>query len=190
MTLYARWVKANGPAAVAAIVAGTLLEGVFLGVLQVRVLRQILPHLPERDWIVATAVGAGLAWTLGMVPSTVMGLLTSGAAASPPAAEPSAALQVALAVALGACLGPFLGVPQGRVLRRHGGALGTWVWANVAAWAVGMPIIFAGMSTLPALPSVSRLLGTIAVACLGAGLVVGAIHGRVLLRMFPGDHRA
>lgn len=171
--------------ALLAVIAGTLLEGVLLGACQTWALRAALPRLEAVAWIRATALGAGLAWTVGMVPSTVIGLLTLGTPAAPaaPPAEPSAGIEFLLAAGLGAILGPFLGMPQGSVLRRHGGQRGRWVVANVAAWAVGMPIVFATMSTLPPDPSAPRLIATIATGTLATGLVVGAIHGRVLQGM-------
>lgn len=60
-------------AALAAVLTGTLLEGVVVGGAQGGVLYRRLPSLPVRSWIIASAVGAGIAWVLGMIPSTIMG---------------------------------------------------------------------------------------------------------------------
>jgi flagellar biosynthesis protein FliQ len=68
--------------AVAAVLLGTLLEGVVVGFFQAQVLRRWLPTLPRRAWIVATAIGAGLAWLLGMIPSTIMSLIDRGESAA------------------------------------------------------------------------------------------------------------
>ena len=67
---------------VAAVALGTLLEGVVVGAAQWRVLREPLPALSRGSWVEATAIGAGLAWLLGMVPSTVISLLVGGAEAT------------------------------------------------------------------------------------------------------------
>lgn len=56
-----------------------------------------------------------------------------------------------------------------------------WLWANTAAWAVGMPLIFFGMDHVPWQgPALARALALFGV-CAVTGLAVGAIHGRVLV---------
>jgi len=57
-----------------AILAGTLVEGTVVGTAQWVVLRSPLPRMPWRTWAVATGAGAFLAWTLGMIPITVLSL--------------------------------------------------------------------------------------------------------------------
>jgi AMP-binding enzyme/AMP-binding enzyme C-terminal domain len=62
--------------AVAVMMAGVLIvagacEGVVVGLAQWRVLRHRLPRVPRRDWVRATAMGALVAWALGMAPSTL-----------------------------------------------------------------------------------------------------------------------
>ena len=172
--------------AVAAVVLGTLLEGVIVGFFQARALRRRLPGVSQRAWIVATAIGAGLAWLLGMIPSTIMSLTDRGeSAAAGAVAEPSTVMQLGLAAVLGFVLGPVLAAPQLRVLRPQVAHSGRWIWANALAWAVGMPLIFAGMDRLPwesgGLPLYAGLFAVAAMA----GAVVGAIHGRVLEGMLP-----
>jgi hypothetical protein len=73
----APWLAASRPAGellsgVAAVVLGTLLEGTVVGAAQARVVGDALPGLRRRGWVCATMLGAGAAWLLGMVPSTVM----------------------------------------------------------------------------------------------------------------------
>lgn len=214
-TSYARWIVANGlgemlglgttfvlggalaPAlarvsgtaetigtAVAAVALGVILEGVVVGWLQGRVLRDWI-GVSTAGWTRATAAGAGLAWTLGMVPSTVMALIgpdAAGAAPTPPP-EPGPWLTLLLAAGLGLVTGPILGALQGRVLRQARPGVRGWPWANALAWAVGMPIIFAGMDRVPWTgPAVWRIASLYAV-CLVAGLAVGAVHGARLSRI-------
>ena len=47
-----------------------LVEGAMLGLAQAMVLRRAWAAFPARRWVVATSVGAGVAWFLGMLPST------------------------------------------------------------------------------------------------------------------------
>ena len=166
-------------AAAAAIVLGIVLEGALVGWAQARVLRSSLAGLPAASWVRATMLGAGAAWLLGMVPSTVMALVaTPGGAAAP--TEPSPLVQYGLALVLGAVTGPVLGVGQWLVLRRHVASAGRWIAANAAAWALGMVVIFVGMDRIRwDRGGVPVALGVYLV-CGIAGLVVGAVHGRGL----------
>jgi hypothetical protein len=167
--------------AVAMIAIGTFLEGVLVGLLQGRVLRRALPALPPRAWVGATALGAGVAWTLGMVPSSVMQLVMDGTAqadSQPPVI--SDALQLLLAAGMGIVLGPFLAVPQWRVLRRYVAGAGWWVPANSAAWAVGMVLVFQAAGSTPWPLSVATLAGPVVLLTL-AGAAVGAVHGAALV---------
>ncbi len=168
----------------AAVALGLLLEGVLVGWAQARVLRSELRNLSSRSWIAATAAGAGAAWLLGMVPSTVFALLQAGAAGpTGPTAEPPAGAQYALAVILGAITGPVLGAGQWLVLRRHAKGAGRWILANAAAWAAGMLVIFIGMDLVPWTRGGPPVVLGVYLVCAAAGLVVGSIHGRVLLRL-------
>jgi hypothetical protein len=127
-------------------------------------------------------LGAGVAWLLGMLPSTMMALLAEdhGQAAIEP---PSAAVRFGLAALLGLVAGPVLGFAQWLVLRRHRPGAWRWLGANAAAWAAGMPLIFLGMDLLPWERGGLGVAAGIYSVCAAAGLVVGAIHGRVLLRV-------
>jgi hypothetical protein len=123
-------------AALVAVVLGMLLEGVSAGVAQGLVLRSALPRLSIRSWAIATAWGAGIAWMLGMIPSTAIGILQLGTSEPSPLSaymEPAAWLQYTLAFAMGACLGPVLAVVQVRVLRRYVARPYRWLWANSLA---------------------------------------------------------
>jgi hypothetical protein len=159
--------------AVVAVVLAGAFEGAIVGYAQWRVLRRPLPGLPARSWIVATVVGALVAWTLGMLPSTLMGM--RGDAAAEPAI--SEATRLLLAAGMGAVAGPVLGVPQWLVLRRFVPRAGWWVAANAVAWGAGMPVIFLASGSLPAAPSTALIAGAVLAGCAGAGAVVGAIHG-------------
>jgi hypothetical protein len=87
---------------------------------------------------------------------------------------------------LGLVAGPILGSSQALVLRRHTGRAGRWLWANAMAWAVGMPVIFLGMDLVPWSRGGAAVGVAIYAVCGVAGMLVGAIHGRILLRMIGG----
>jgi hypothetical protein len=175
--------------ALAAVLLGTLLEGVLVGLFQERVLRQRLPTPRRGAWVLATAAGAGLAWLLGMVPSTLMAL---GANESPGPApqEPGALVQYGLAMVMGLVAGPILGLAQWTVLRRRVSGAGRWLWANALAWGVGMPVIFMGMDLVPWNGPFVLVALSLYLVCGVTGVVVGAIHGRVLVRLLPSPQQA
>jgi len=183
-----RCIDAAGTAAVlggaaVAVLFGIVLEGIVVGWAQARVLARRLQAMRQRTWICATAAGAGLAWTVGMVPSTLMALAGDASAPAAPTVEPPVWLQYGLAAVLGAVTGPLLGVAQWTVLRRRVAGAGRWLWANAAAWALGMPLIFVGMDLVPWGGSPLLVAVTIYAVCGVAGLVVGLVHGRTLVRL-------
>jgi len=169
--------------AAGAILLGTMLEGVVVGLLQWCVLRDALPTLPRRSWVTATAIGALIAWLLGMIPSTAMSLAGSGAESAAPAAEPPAWLFYLLAAGMGFVLGPVLGTPQWVVLRKHVRRAGWWVLANALAWMVGMVIIFLGTSAIPEGPIPPAVIMLLVGCVFAAGAAVGAVHGLFLIRL-------
>jgi hypothetical protein len=169
--------------AVAVMMAGVMIaagacEGVIVGVAQWMVLRRRLPRLQRRDWVLATAMGSLVAWTLGMAPSTLAVLNQD---ASSPTPEPSDLLVYVLAAAMGAALGVVLGIPQWRVLRRYVQRAHWWVWANAAAWLAGMPLVFLGAGSSPVGAPPWSVALMIALTIAAAGATVGAIHGAALL---------
>lgn len=169
------------------IALGTI-EGVVVGVAQWFVLHRCLKDLCARTWVGATALAAFVAWTLGMIPSTIMNLRADVPATAQP---PSRSSVLLLAAAMGAALGVVLALPQWFVLRRHLSLAGWWIPANAAAWMVGMPIIFAGIGWIHDTNSVAVALPGLAAVLLGAGVAVGAIHGLVLISLLnrPGSWR-
>lgn len=151
-----------------------IFEGLCVGSLQWSVLSQRVRNITWQDWAKATVIGALIAWVLGMLPSTIMGLVeTTGGTVT---AEPPALLMYGMAAAMGLLLGPVLGIPQWFVLRRYIPKAGWWIVANALAWAIGMPIIFMGIDMLVAMgPSVVGV--AVLRTLLLTGAAVGAVHG-------------
>jgi hypothetical protein len=166
-----------------AILAGTFVEGTVVGTAQWLVLRRSLSRMRWRTWALATGAGAFLAWTLGMIPSTVLSLGAGPSDGGEPQAEPSQALMYGLAFLMGLVLGPVLGFAQWLALRRYVRGAALWMPANALAWALGMVVIFVGID-----PAFDGGFGVRSVAILAftlalAGAVVGAVHGLALVRL-------
>jgi hypothetical protein len=119
------------------------------------------------------------AWTIGMVPSTVMSLMAQQEAASAPDLGPTT--QVLLAVALGLVAGPVLALFQWRCLRQLLPNAWYWLPGNALGWAVGMPIVFQAVELASGQADVESVVAIVSVALLAAGAVVGAIHGAFLV---------
>jgi hypothetical protein len=173
---------AGAPLATAAIMIGAgTLEGAIVGVAQWLALRGPFPAIGRRGWVGATALGAALAWTLGMLPSTLLSL--GGDAGSPPPPGMAAPLFFVLAAGLGVALGPFLGVPQWLILRRHAAGAGLWIPANMLAWGLGMPVVFAAAGNVPEGWPLAAIAALVLATAGAAGAVVGAVHGLALVRL-------
>ena len=176
--------------ALVAVALGTLCEGVIVGYAQWRVLRRALPALSRGSWIRATAVGAGVAWLLGMIPSTVMSLVSEARPPAAPAAgeaasagEPGALVMYLAAAGMGLVLGPILASAQYVVLRRHVARAGWWIPAHAAAWMLALPLTFLGPSLMFDVGLNALGIAILLALILLAGAVVGAVHGLVLVRL-------
>ena len=84
-------------------------EGAVIGWAQWLVLRRIVNRLSIRDWVLASLIGAVMAWTLGMLPSTIVNLGSQGQSTSLDFSEVQIIL---LASLMGVILGIILALPQ------------------------------------------------------------------------------
>ncbi len=166
-------------AAALAVLAGTFIEGIVVGTAQWLVLHRPLKSIRWRVWVLATAIGAFVAWTLGMIPSTFM--LASPDTGAATSAQMSDLMVYALAAVMGFVLGSILGVPQWLVLRRHLPKAGWWVLANALAWMVGMVVVFVGTSFIPPEGITISVALMLLLFLFAAGAAVGAVHGLVLI---------
>jgi hypothetical protein len=171
-------VTANAAAwvSVPALLAAGALEGGMLGWGQVSILRRALPGVGRRQWIVATAVAAMLAYVIGLVPSTVAASVGSW----------PVALVVPGAVLLGAALLASIGTAQWLILRHHvTGALG-WIGTTALAWLGGLGV-FLGFA-MPLWQPGQPLALTIVIG-VGGGLLMAAttslLTGLALRRLLP-----
>lgn len=154
---------------VGGLVAAGFLEGAVLGWAQAAVLRGVLPAVRFRDWVLATAAGAALAWAAGMSASPLLqrfGL-------------------VALVAVGPALMAGWLamGVLQWRVLRRAAPRSGRWVPVTALAWLVGVAIPVVALGVVPngwPLP-VHAAVGVAAALAMGA--TVGALTAGALERV-------
>jgi hypothetical protein len=170
--------------AVLSLVAGVLLgilEGIVVGAAQGAVLRSRLPALSLRTWILATVIGAMVAWGLGMLPSTLFSTDPGGTEA---AAEMPGWLTYVMAAGMGTVAGVILASAQWVALRQSRvRQAGLWLPANALAWLCGMPLVFLGMGAIPIDASVLQALPIVVAATAAAGVVVGAIHGLILVKV-------
>jgi hypothetical protein len=143
-------------------------EGAILGAAQALVLREEIPAFPRRRWIAVTAAAAALCWALGMALGVYGGAL------------PAAALVIAI-VCVAAILLAAVGAAQWLVLRRHVPRAELWIPANAAAWLLGLPLTFVGMSFVDEGDLAAFLLVAGVVSGLGMALVVAAVTGLALV---------
>ena len=178
---------ADSPGVLPAIVSAALMtgsgaiEGLVVGYAQWRAMHAAFPALPRRSWILATIYGALVAWFLGSIPMTIASLAASGQEQA--AQEPPAAMMLLMAAGMGAVAGLVLSLLQWRVLRQFAGRAWLWLPANAAAWAVGMPIVFAAVDLAQRSGSLPGGVAVMALSLAITGAVVGAVHGVVLVRL-------
>jgi hypothetical protein len=156
-----------------------VLEGGVVGFAQWLVLRKAIPGMGWRLWVIATIIGAVIAWFFGSIPMTMMSL--SQPTTSTPASEPPQALVLLLAAGMGLVAGLILSVAQWQVLRKQVKKAWLWLPANALAWAAGMPIIFAAVDLAQLADSIGGSVMVMAAGITLAGAIVGAIHGLALL---------
>jgi hypothetical protein len=160
----ARWV------ALAIVVAGGLVEGSALGLLQGRTLGHRWPALSRLRFLLVTVLVAGLGWAAASAPGVLAG--DDGTAAGP-----ALGLMVLGGLGLGVVMGPVLGAAQATALRGAVRHPWRWVGANAAAWPLAMAVIFVGASSAGAGWSTPVVAGYGALTGLVAGTLLGLVSG-------------
>jgi hypothetical protein len=156
------------------LVAAGFVEGGLLGLAQVHVLRRVLPGVHRMGWVAATAIGASVAWAIGLLPMLTDGRLFEA---------PNAVL-LPLLVILGSALLGSIGTTQWLVLRSHIDRAQWWIAATAVAWVGGL-IVFTVVTTPLWQPRQSAVL-TIAIGVLGGLLMaatVGVLTGLAIVRL-------
>jgi hypothetical protein len=156
------WALDAPPAALyATLVCAGACEGAVLASAQWIVLKDALPALSAQRWIAATAAAAALAWSLGMLPSTLGDRLE---------AVPLIVLAPVFAAG-GIVLLLSIGGAQSLVLRAHVTRAWRWAGANALAWCAGLLVSVSFMSIL--LTENTTLAAGIAIGAI-AGVLMGA----------------
>jgi hypothetical protein len=160
-------------------------EGIVLGCSQWLVLRQHLRHAGW--WILATFVGAVIAWVTGLL---ITNLLAIATASTPPGHQ---AIQFIPGLILqGVGVGLFIGYAQWLVLQYHirrqflRKVFG-WLGANALAWVLALAIAVLGVGRLEI--SQFHLRTAVGAAIIGGtmGLILGIVTGIALIRVLKPD---
>lgn len=169
-------------------VSSGIIEAAVVGLAQWWAMHPWFPSISRLRWWLGTLGGALLAYVLGYLPSTLMDLGQASAPAveQAPVAEPAQWLVLLLAAVLGAAAGAMLSFAQYLAMRRVVQGSKIWIPANMLAWLVGMPLIFAAIDLAQRVKPLWQVLGIMAGALLVVGAIVGAIHGAFLLRLARG----
>lgn len=154
----------------AAMVGAGAVEGALLGLAQMLGFGPVRV-VPRRLWVAATAVGAALAWSLGMLPSTLGGTGWD------------TAVGVALVVAGGLVLLASIPVLQWIVLWRAGRRAPWWVPVNMGAWAVGILWTFAPSPLVNEATAPAVLFGIFLIAGVLMAATVALLTGLVAERL-------
>ena len=159
-----------GPLAtlVAIVLAGSV-EGAMLGAAQADCLYRwrVLPA--RRWWIVATSVGAAVAWSLGMLPSTFDLRWT--------------AATVVVAGVGGLMLLTSLPLAQYFVLRDHVRRPALWIPINIAAWLLGIAWTLAPSPVVDQSTPAGALILIYGIAGLCMAATVAVVTGVGMIRL-------
>jgi hypothetical protein len=159
------------------LVIGGSLEGAALGFAQAWVLRRVWPEFKVHAWVGATAAAAGLAWLLGMLPSTTHSIWSTWTPA-----------WIALAgIVLGVLLLASIGTAQALVMPPGTPKRYTWIGWTALGWCAGLvtfslvapPLWHEGQ--VPLATALIGLAGGVAMAVVMAA-VTGVGAGRLCAR--------
>jgi hypothetical protein len=156
-----------------------IIEGAILGYAQATVLRRGYPALSRRGWTAATMILAFIGWVLGSAPS-IFTAVNGGTSVS---IEPSITQVMLFAALFGLAVGAAFGGAQWLVLRRAARRAYLWVPANMVAWMVALPVIYAAASHGSGVPGVLEVAVRGSAGGLAAGLLLGAIMYPFFCRM-------
>lgn len=156
------------------IVAGAI-EGACFGLGQAHALRGTPGQVPRLLWVVATAAAAGLAWSIGMLPSTLsdVGVVLD-------LGQPVAWLLIGLG---GVMLLASIPTAQWVVLRSVVSSAWRWVPLNMAAWLVGLVFTFVPGPFIDETSQPVLIASLYAAAGVAMAVTVATVTGLGLRRM-------
>ncbi|MHC6592547.1 hypothetical protein [Arthrobacter sp. C152] len=167
----------------ALLIAAGLAEGAVLGWFQVRLLQTRLPAVAPGRWVLLTAVAAGFAWSVGLLPSAFP------AWQEWPAPAVGAAGSVGAVLLLGS-----IGSGQWIELRHHVPRAWRWIAGTAAAWAAGLAAFMAVATPLWEPGQAAWLTAIIGVgAAVLMAVAMATVSGLVLVRLLrelPPEPRA
>lgn len=152
------------------VVLGGAVEGGLLGLGQSIGFGRLGIPVPRGRWIAATSAAAALAWSIGMLPSSL------------PAVDWSRRLTWVVAAALAVVLLLSIPVAQWLVLRRVVDAAGVWIGLNVAGWGLGLFWTFAPSPLIDESTPVGLLVLAYVLAGLAMATTVALVTGWGVLR--------
>ena len=171
-TLGTAAIVANDVILTVAVSLAGMVEGITLGYVQWRVLRMRLPRMTAREWVVPTALAAGIAYLFGMTPATLANILSTD--------SPLFFVVVVIASML---ILLSIGTAQWLTLRHYLRRAGWWIPANILAWLFGLPAPFLGLAAVPDNSPTATFILVGILSGLLMGIAVGAITGIVLVRL-------
>lgn len=146
-------------------------EGACFSFAQWLVLKRYIKNI-EKQWILYTAIAAGIAWAIGMLPSTI--------------GERSLYLPKPLLAVIGLAIAAVfllsIGYAQWLVLRKHVHKAGWWITANAIAWPLGVAMTFVPISLVPDNSPMMLWVMAGIVGGIMMGVTVGAITGLFLIK--------
>jgi hypothetical protein len=155
-----------GVAEFALLVSAGSIEGALLGAGQaIAMTRLQLPRLVLRRWPVVTSAAAALAWSIGLLPSSI------------PHVPWSSPVTWLLAAVLGSTLLLSIPTAQYLLLRSAIHTAGRWIWVNVLAWSLGICWTFAPTPLVNASTPILSLIGIYAIGGLLMATTVAVITG-------------
>jgi hypothetical protein len=150
----------------ALLVGAGSIEGALLGAGQaIAITRLQLPPRMLRRWPVVTSVAAALAWTIGLLPSSIPHI---------PWSSPATWL---IAAVLGSALLLSIPTAQYLLLRSAIHTAGRWIWVNVLAWSLAICWTLAPSPLVNASTPLLSLIGIYATAGLLMATTIAVITG-------------
>jgi hypothetical protein len=162
--------KEGIPQAIYMVIAG-MGEGCVLGYAQSRIIKKVIPQINPKQWILATTLAAGVAWLIGMLPSTLYPFIKNI----------SLVLLIPSGITLACILLLSIGYAQYIVLRPFVKNAGIWIWGNILAWVAGLGVLTFFMSIAPD-GYIPTLFFSI-IGGLGMAATMAAITGTYLTRI-------